>query len=282
MSKKLYFLFFITLIFSAPRLNSQIVEVETKEPFEEDKIKEYYEKDEPMFSLFKDNYFIYGCPINKKPDAHNSDVKFQISFQAKLTRNTLPWGSYLYFYYTQKVFWNVLEESLPMRDLNFNPGIGIAKPLYSNGRYIGKIRLQVEHESNGKDEEASRSWNRVSLGANIIVDKTLMIHYKAWLPIVDGEHNTDLLDYVGIYQVGTQVMSENQKWSGSLILVKRKGWRLNYNVIAEVSYRFSKNSDWSIFAQYYCGYGEGLLDYKEHVSKLRAGIVIRPKFFSDY
>ena len=34
MSKKLFLLFVIALIFFAPRLSSQIVEVETQEPFE--------------------------------------------------------------------------------------------------------------------------------------------------------------------------------------------------------------------------------------------------------
>lgn len=261
---------------------AQVVEVPNHEVIEEEKVKEYYEKEEPFYSLFKDNYFIFGGPINHKMTKHNSDAKFQVSLQIRLTNNTLPWNSYLYFYYTQKVFWSILEESLPMTDLNFNPGIGLAKPLYSDGRYIGKLKLQIEHESNGKDSIASRSWNRISAGANIIVDNTLMIHGKVWIPIIDGENNKDILDYCGIYQVGTQVMSENQKWTGSVTLVKRKGWKLNYNVIAEISYRFSKRSDWSIFAQYYCGYGEGLLNYNQHVSKIRAGIVIRPHFFSDY
>ena len=261
---------------------AQVVEVPNHNVIEEEKVKEYYEKEEPFYSLFKDNYFIFGGPINHKMTKHNSDAKFQVSLQIRLTKNMLPWTSYLYFYYTQKVFWSILEESLPMTDLNFNPGVGLAKPLYSDGRYIGKLKLQIEHESNGKDSISSRSWNRISAGANIIVDNTLMIHGKVWIPIIDGENNKDILDYCGIYQVGTQVMSENQKWTGSVTLVKRKGWKLNYNVIAEISYRFSKRSDWSIFAQYYCGYGEGLLNYNRHVSKIRAGIVIRPRFFSDY
>lgn len=261
---------------------AQVVEVPNHNVIEEEKVKEYFEKDEPFYSLFKDNYFIFGGPINHKMTKHNSDAKFQVSLQIRLTKNMLPWDSYLYFYYTQKVFWSILEESLPMTDLNFNPGVGLAKPLYSDGRYIGKLKLQIEHESNGKDSISSRSWNRISAGANIIVDNTLMIHGKVWIPIIDGENNKDILDYCGIYQVGTQVMSENQKWTGSVTLVKRRGWKLNYNVIAEISYRFSKRSDWSIFAQYYCGYGEGLLNYNRHVSKIRAGIVIRPRFFSDY
>lgn len=260
---------------------AQVVEVSSHRTLPEDSVRKAYQN-EPFFSLFKDNYFIFGCPVNKTPTNENSNVKFQVSVQVRLTRDILPWNSYLYFYYTQKVFWNVLEESLPMTDLNFNPGIGIAKPLFSDGRYIGKLSIQLEHESNGKDEEMSRSWNKISFGANIIIDRTLMIHYKLWIPIVDGKYNQDLLDYKGIYQLGTQVMSENQKWTGSVILVKRKNWRQTYNVTAEISYRFSKKSDWSLFMQYYCGYGEDMLNYRQHVSMLRGGIVIRPRFFSDY
>ncbi|MCI5784151.1 MAG: phospholipase A [Bacteroidales bacterium] len=282
MSRYKIFLFSLLFLTIIPSVSAQLVETPKYSVLKEDSIREYLDKNQPFFSLFKDNYFIFGTPINHKPTNENSDVKFQISMQIRLTNTTLPWNTYLYFYYTQKVFWHVLEESLPMTDLNFNPGIGLAKPLFSDGRYIGKLSMQLEHESNGKDGDASRSWNRVTFGANIMIDRTLMVHGKVWIPIIDGENNKDILDYCGIYQIGTQVMSENQKWAGSVILVKRRGWKPNYNIITEISYRFSKHSDWSLFAQYYCGYGEGLLDYNKHVSKIRAGIVIRPHFFSDY
>jgi len=34
--------------------------------------------------------------------------------------------------------------------------------------------------------------------------------------------------------------------------------------------------------QYYNGYGESLLDYNQFHSRLRIGLLIRPKFFSDF
>ena len=83
----------------------------------------------PYFSLYKDNYFIAGTTIGSKPTRTNSDVKFQISISQRLTKSTLPFNTYLYLFYSQKCMWNVFEESLPMRDFNFNPGIGIAKHL---------------------------------------------------------------------------------------------------------------------------------------------------------
>ncbi|MDE5634474.1 MAG: phospholipase A, partial [Muribaculaceae bacterium] len=50
----------------------------------------------------------------------------------------------------------------------------------------------------------------------------------------------------------------------------------------EVAYRFSTKSNQYLFAQYYNGYGEGLLDYKKYHSQLRVGIVIKPTLFSEF
>lgn len=236
----------------------------------------------PSFGLYKDNYFIFGIPTDHAPTVKNSNAKFQISISQRLTKSVLPWNTYLYLFYTQKCFWNIIDNSMPMTDLNFNPGIGIAKPLFVKGRFIGKLTIQLEHESNGKDSIDSRSWERVSFGANIMVDPNLIIHGKYWIPIVDGKHNKDLLDYVGIFQVGATMTSISRKFGLAFNLTKRKGWNLNYNLSAEVSYRFSRKAQQHLFMQYYCGYGEGLFDYKKHSSMLRVGVVIKPDLFSEY
>ena len=239
-------------------------------------------KNQPYFGLYKDNYFIFGPPLGPKANKHNTNIKIQISVAQRLTNATLPWGTYLYLFYSQKCFWNVLENSMPMTDLNFNPGIGLTKPLFVKNRYVGKVSLIVEHESNGRDSIWSRSWNKVSLAANIIIDPNLSVAGKVWIPIVDGENNRDILRYSGIYQMSVQAMSNNRKFSGALTLVKRKGWNLNYNTILELAYRFSKQSNQFFFLQYYNGYGEGLLDYKVWKSQVRVGIVIKPQLFSDF
>ena len=277
------FLFILLSVFGSltVSVSGQIVDNKRAEKVDVDSLRREYDKG-PYFGLYKDNYFIFGPSIGPKPTRENTNVKFQISIQQKLTRSTLPWGTYLYLYYTQKVFWNILQESLPMTDLNFNPGVGLAKPLFSNGKYLGKLSLQLEHESNGRDSIQSRSWNRLTLGASILVDEILMIHGKVWVPFIDSGNNKDLLKYAGIFQFGSQFMTYDRKWKFGLMFIKRQGWNLNFNTVAEVSFRFSRDADWSLYLQYYNGYGEGLPDYKQFHSQLRAGIVIRPVLFSDY
>lgn len=272
----------LSFLLSVPALRAQIVNISpADDTVNSDSIRQAFDSG-PYFGLYKDNYFIFGPPVGQKISKDNTNIKFQISIAQRLTKSTLPLGTYLFLFYTQKCFWNILENSMPMTDLNFNPGIGLTKPLFVKNRYVGKLSLILEHESNGRDSIWSRSWNKVSLAANIIVDPHLSVAGKVWIPIIDGQNNRDILHYCGIYQTSVQVNSTNRKFSGSLTLVKRLGNFFNYNTILELAYRFSRKSNQYLFLQYYNGYGEGLLDYKVWKSQVRIGIVIKPQLFSDF
>ena len=259
---------------------AQIV-TDSLERVDNDSVRRAFDRG-PYFGLYKDNYFIFGTSVNHTPTKTNTDIKFQISIQQRLTRSTLPFGTYLYLFYSQKCWWNVLENSMPMVDLNFNPGIGLAKPLFVKNRYVGKVTLMAEHESNGRDGLASRSWNKISLAASIMIDPQVTVHGKVWIPIVDGQNNRDILDYSGIYQVGTEFTSRNRRFTASVVLVKRRGWKLNYNTIIELGYRIFRRDNQFLFLQFYNGYGECMLDYNQFRSRVRVGIVIKPRLFSEY
>lgn len=276
-----YLFTLIICILAAVGADAQIVDL-NQEKVDADSLRRELDNG-PYFTLYKDNYFITGTSVGPQaPSRTNSDVKFQVSIAQRLTKSTLPFNTYLYLFYSQKCMWNVYEESLPMRDLNFNPGIGLAKHLFVKNRYIGKVTLLVEHESNGRDGAASRSWNKISLACNIFIDPNFMIHGKIWIPIIDGMNNKDILDYSGIYQTGLTYTSPNKRFGFGLTLVKRRGWKLNYNSIWEFNYRVFKKDNQYLFVQYYNGYGECLLDYKQFHSRLRVGLVIKPKMFSEF
>ena len=269
------------LALAAPGARGQIVVPKNLEEFNADSIRRDFDN-RPFFGLYKDNYFTVGTTVGSKPTAANSDVKFQVSISQRLTKSVLPWHTYLFLMYSQKCMWNVFENSMPMRDLNFNPGIGLSKLLISKNRLVGKLTLLIEHESNGRDRLASRSWNKISFCGNIYLDPNLMVHGKFWIPIVDGGNNRDILRYSGLYQTGIQALSTNRRWVLSATFVKRKGGNFNANSIVELGFRIRKKDNQFLFLQYYNGYGENLLDYNKYHSRLRIGLLIKPDFFSDF
>ncbi len=260
---------------------SQIVVRDTDNVYNADSVRREFDK-QPFFSLYKDNYFTLGTSVGPAPTRENSDVKFQVSFAQRLTKSTLPGHTYLFLFYSQKTLWNVFEESLPMHDLNFNPGIGLARAFISKNRIVGKATLMIEHESNGRDSLASRSWNKISLSGEIFIDENLMVHAKYWIPIIDGENNKDILKYSGIFQTGIQYRSRNNRWVFDALLTKRQGWNLNHNVQLQLGFRVSRKANQYLMLQYYNGYGECMLDYNKYHNRLRIGMLIRPDFFSNF
>lgn len=236
----------------------------------------------PYFTLYRDNYFAVGTDPVHKPTADNSDVKFQISIAQRLTKATLPGNTFLFLTFTQVVAWDVFKNSMPMHDFTFNPGIGISRPLFSKDRYIGKATILLEHMSNGRDSIQSRSWNRIAFGATIMVDDILTVNGKFWIPIVDGENNRDILKYTGISQAGISVTTRDKKFGGTIQLTKRKNWKLDFNTEIQLFWRPWKQANQYFFLEWYNGYGENLIDYNKFHNRLRVGLLIRPKFFSEF
>ena len=274
------YILFVILAISAYSAQAQIVKTSDNN-FNEDSVRNEFDRGS-YFSLYKDNYFIAGTTLGSRPSTTNSDIKFQVSIAQRLTKSTLPFNSYFFIFYNQKVFWNVFENSMPVHDFNFNPGVGFSKLLIAKDRIVGKASLLLEHESNGKDSIYSRSWNRISLCGSFYISPQFMIHAKYWIPIIDGKHNKDILKYCGIYQNGIQVMSRDKRYGMAVTVVKRKGWNMNVNTIIELNFRMFKQENQYLFLQYYNGYGESLIDYNQYHSRIRLGFVIKPKWFSEY
>jgi len=233
------------------------------------------------FSLFKDNYFVGGIPLGQKIKSDNSNVKFQLSISHRLTKSILPFDTYLFLQFSQKTIWNVMEESLPMRDMNFNPGIGLGHLIIRKNRYIGKTLIMLEHESNGKDSIMSRSWNKVSFGINLMLSDNVDIQTKLWIPIVDGENNSNIVRYNGIGHFGINYYTDNKRIHAGLLTT----WRsksFSFNTQWEFSIKLNDKVNQYLFIQYYNGYGENMLDYDRYKSVIRLGFVIKPRDFSIY
>ncbi|GAB3530968.1 hypothetical protein GCM10027443_12470 [Pontibacter brevis] len=237
------------------------------------------------FTIYKDNYIITGTKAGVLPETSNSDLKQQISFKHRLTKPTLPFDTYLFITYTQKSFWDIYKWSSPFKEINFNPGLGVGKLLYRKNRLVGSLALQVEHESNGlggSSEKGSRGWNYISANYTMLASPGSVLQLKAWLPFQYTKDNPDLIDYVGYGQVAYNWEIKRNKLVVDLVGRKGAEWSWKGNIRTQLSYNPFKTGSTFITLQWYQGYAESLINYRQPTSMLRLGMAIRPSNFLLY
>jgi len=235
----------------------------------------------PGFTLHKDTYFITGIPTNQSIDKNTADIKYQVSFKQLITRNTLPWESYLFVSYSQKAFWDIYKESSPFKEINFNPSVGFGKAVYNKkDELVGLASLALEHESNGRDSIYSRSWNNIHATYNTKVGKNTRLGIKAWIPFMYKKGNPDLLEYIGLGEVTVAHNFIPKKLLFEVMVRKGLKWNWQGAIRSRLYYNpFQKKSNQYFMLEWYNGYAESLINYTEYTSMIRIGYVIKSNEF---
>lgn len=216
---------------------------------------------------FRPSYFLYGNP----------DSKVQVSFKVELVQH-----SNFFFAYSQLMFWDLKEASAPFRDLNYNPELFYRVPFADPKDFID---LGVEHESNGKAGEDSRSWNRlyvrVAGPSDILKSPKLNASAKVWFAQSNKDTNADIQRYRGVYEINLTATNFLGKFAdrhdatfriygggSSTLNPLGGGQELTFRFIPSIGSRTAP----MITLQVFNGYGESLLDYKSRRTIFRAGV----------
>ena len=153
---------------------------------------------------------------------------------------------------------------------NYNPTLGLGNLLRKNGKAVGLVMLQYEHESNGRDSIWSRSWNRISLLGQIF-SRNWSMEVKLWAPFrwTIPTATSFITTATGSWQPITK--SDNERLWLSACITKRGGWNLNANTELEVAWRAIRKCNLYLTLQYYNGYGEGLLPTTSFTTTFASG-----------
>lgn len=214
----------------------------------------------------------YNAPI--KP----LEMKLQLSVKVPVWEDPVGEQSRLSFGYTQQAWWQAYNESTetvsrPFRETNHEPELML--DMLSDFKFLGftnrVIRFGLSHQSNGKVEPYSRSWNRVYV--EFLIERGgFAISFKPWyrLPELDAEDdNPDITDYLGHAElkIGWK-RSENLY---TLMLRNNLESGANRGAI-EVSWSFPLGEHAGGYVQIFSGYGESLIDYNRSVTRLGFGV----------
>ncbi len=202
-------------------------------------------------------------------------AKFQFSLQVHATNWHVVAPS---FAFTQTSFWDILGKSAPFIDTSYKPTAFLYFPdVYHHGELWLDLQGGYQHESNGQGGDKSRSMNTIYAQAIVKIGKPtdwhLEITPRVWFYFLDLSDNPDIAKYRGY-------------WNATV----RAGWN-EYNLRTKVQMgdhlqHAGFQTDFTcpvpgfgypyLFAQYFAGYGETFLGYKQHTDTIRFGFALHP------
>ncbi|MBA4391269.1 MAG: phospholipase [Syntrophus sp. (in: bacteria)] len=249
-------------------------------------------KDPFVIRLHRPNYILpvtYNASPNpdsildtdRNAESQNTEAKFQLSFKVKLWEDVMDKDVDLWLAYTQLSFWQAYNTALssPFRESNYEPELLLNfRTDYNLLGLRGRIiNVGINHQSNGRSEILSRSWNRVV--ANIGFErKDFNLLLKTWYRIpesADKDDNRQILKYTGYGELwGTYYWNKHR-----FGVMLRNNLRMGDNKGAiqldwSFPFPFIKNNRFSGYIQYFNGYGESLLDYDKSINRIGIGIML--------
>lgn len=249
------------------------------------------------FRAYKPVYLLpafYTTDVNTTPQSPNPDntvttpqalddveAKFQISFKTKALENLFGDNGDVWMAYTQSSRWQVYngDNSRPFRETNYEPEVLLVfRNGYRLGGWHGRMAsIGINHQSNGRSDPFSRSWNRV-IGTVALDRENWALTLRPWWRVPDGseDDNPDIENYMG---------------RGDLTLVHTRGGH-ELALMARHSLRGGEDSrgalqfDWGFpinrtlrgHVQVFDGYGESLIDYNHRATYVGLGISLMEWF----
>ena len=267
-------------------------------------------KDAPMIQWYNPNYFLFAgynttpnrdtmLDFDPRAKAQNTEAIFQLSGKVRLLPDaildklgdTLRDHLDLWAGYTQISFWQLWNSpfSSPFRDTNYAPeGFFTYRTNYDlfglNMLDLRIINAGFVHQSNGRARPLSRSWNRLfaEFGFEKVFDREQKrgrnefdLFVKSWYRIPENgqdDDNPDIENYMGYGEIQGIYYWHRLRFG----LMLRNNLRASNNKGA-LQFDFSIpiwSAPFSLYFQYFNGYGESLLDYNSSSNRFSLGFMI--------
>jgi len=240
---------------------------------------------EPMLSVFKENYVTTGLPLNARPDWDTNDLTFQVSLRYNAFQDIGHKGWDFFLGYTQLSVWDVYKPSNPFRCNTYMPGL-YAYHAFGSGPYgvINDILVGVEHRSNGYDGADSRSIDCLFATYTHTFSGrfTAQLTGRIGMGSIYNDFSLEMFTrYQGYVNLGLAYHTQDRRFMASASVTPLFGGDIPANISAEVAYKPVSGYDWFyLVARYHYGYDENQLDcavpdvFLKHM--LRFGLAVMP------
>jgi len=203
--------------------------------------------------------------------AKTAETEFQFSIKYDFYANLFGLSEVYSIGYTQKSFWQLYASSAFFRETNYNPEIFLTIPIAHVKRfdYFKAIRLNFEHQSNGRGGAEERSWNFV-MATFFLQTGFFFTELRAWKDVGELKYNLDLMEYLGYGEVRLIFPYKKHilKFISRNSFSDKRATEFNY------SYPVTRDNDLFLYVKGFTGYGESLIDYNHQVNKIGIGFSI--------
>ncbi len=216
--------------------------------------------------------------VTRPEELDDIEAKFQISFKTKLAENLFGGNGDIWAGYTQSSRWQVYnaEISRPFRETNYEPEVMLLfRNSYSLFGWQGRMTgIGFNHQSNGRSDPLSRSWNRAILSVGLDRENWAFV-VRPWYRIkedAEDDNNADIEDFVGR--------------GDAMLVYNRNGYELaltaRHSLRGGDRSRGSLQLDWGFpitnllrgHVQVFDGYGESLIDYNHRATYVGVGFAL--------
>jgi len=212
-------------------------------------------------------------PSSESVPLDNTELEFQVSFKVKAAQDMFSTRADLWVAYTQQSQWQIYSPDIsrPFRETNYQPEIFAVFPtdyelLGLKGRFIS---LGLVHQSNGRADPMSRSWNRAY--AQFGFERgNFSLFARPWYRFKEDapdDDNPDMVRYMGygdllaVYELGRHEFS----------LLGRYNPGSGYGAI-QGTWSFPIHGKLKGYVKVFSGYGETLIDYNWNQTTIGIGV----------
>ncbi|TCB33712.1 phospholipase [Acinetobacter sp. ANC 4910] len=214
--------------------------------------------------------------VDEDQNLKSTEAKFQISLKTKAVENLFGDNGDIWVGYTQSSRWQVYneDESRPFRETNYEPEASLMfrtnyEILGLNARLFG---ITLNHQSNGRSDPLSRSWNRAILNLGFERDNfALMI--RPWYRFDENakdDNNPDIKDYMGRGDITAFYRKDDHDFS-LMLRHSLKGGDDSHGAV-QFDWSFPIHGKLRGQFQLFDGYGESLIDYNHRATYVGLGV----------